>query len=147
MKFTIEFTVPRHRWMPLVLRSGDDELILDASCTPFDSLAELASALLGFLESRRRGVAHFHCEPAIYDLVFEPAADSASLRLKVLLHWPGGNGSDVVWLHEGDALQIGRTLWRALRGLESGFQCEHWNSAFPTKLVEALDRATRSPSR
>lgn len=85
------------------------------------------SALLGFLESRRVGVARFNCEPEEYALVFEPGHDPGSLRLRI---------ND--WFYEGEAREIGRTIWRALRRLESRFEPPYWAHEFPTKTVNQL---------
>ena len=109
------------------IRFGN-ELPFIASQVPFDSLEELTSALLGFLESRRVGLARFNCEPGEYALAFEPGLAPGSLRLRM---------ND--WSHEGEARQIGRIIWRAMRRLESRFEPAHWTHAFPTKnLIQLL---------
>lgn len=121
---TIDFIPPRHGWMEV--RLGNEPAFI-ASHVPFDSLGELMSALLGFLESRRVGVARFNCEPEEYALAFEPGRAPGSLRLRM---------ND--WSYEGEARQIGRTIWRAMRRLESRFDREHWTHEFPRKNVERL---------
>lgn len=123
-KLTIEFTPPRHGWMEVALGI---ELRFVASHVPYDSLDELVSALLALLESGRSGVARFNGEPEEYVLSVERGGSPDSLRLRL---------ND--WSHEGEAREIARTIWRALRKLESRFAAEHWNHEFPARRLEQL---------
>jgi hypothetical protein len=104
-----------------------NELRFNASHVPFDSLGELTSALLRFLESRRVGIARFNCEPEEFALAFEPGRAPGSLRLRM---------ND--WSHECEARQIGLIIWRAMLRLESRFEPGHWMHEFPTKNVAQL---------
>jgi len=140
-KLTIELSAPIGGWIQLRLGSGEQELAVPVSYTPFDFLEELGSAVVGFLEARRPGVARLNCEPEEYDLLFESAPRPGELRVKAVLYPKGQrtrSESEVVLLHEGDAMQIGRTIWRALRKLESRFDPHHWSHGFPSKIVERL---------
>lgn len=143
-KLTIDFTAPKHGWLQLDLRSGDQKLHVSVSQTPFDSLEELASAVSAFLETGRQGLVRINCEPVEYDLLLEPGSRPSSLRVKAI-YYPRGRRAgahEEVWRHESGAIQIGRTIWRAFRKLETRFASEHWIHAFPSKLVEGLDRLT-----
>lgn len=143
-KLSLDFSPPRHGWLKLALRSGDQDLLIPVSHVPFDSLQEIGGAVLAFLEGGRQGVAHINCEPEEYDLVFEEGPRPDALRVRVV-HYPRGrraSSPEVVLLHEGDAIQTGRTIWRAFRKLESQFVSEHWTHSFPLKLVGAIERLT-----
>jgi hypothetical protein len=131
-KLEIEFSPPRHGWMQVRL---GNELQFTASHVPFDSLAELVNALSAFLESGRAGVARFNCEPEAYELSIEPGIAPGLLRLRA------GSAREH-WSHEGDAQKIGRTIWRALRKLESQFDPTHWTHGFPSRALETLGRLT-----
>jgi hypothetical protein len=116
---------------------------------------ELADAVAAFLASGRQSVARLNCEPEEYELVFESGTRQGELRVKAVLY-PQGRGtksaSEIVLVHEGEATQIGRTFWRALRKLESRFDSRHWSHGFPSQIVESLGALTKqqprsSPSR
>lgn len=140
MSLIFDFTPPRHGWIGLRLSSGDQAFSISASHVPFDSIAELASAVLGFLESGRNGVARFNGEPEEYEILFEPGSAPGALRVTVL-RGRGGRGEEV-WCHEAAATQLGRTIWRALRRVESRFTQDHWQHSFPSKLVARLGALT-----
>lgn len=147
-KLSVEFSPPRHGWIQLSLKSGDQNILIPVSYVPFDSLEELAAAVAAFLESGREGVARINSEPDEYDLVFEAGARPGALRLKVV-HYPRGRraSSPEVLLHdEGEAIQTGRSVWRAFRKLESRFVPDHWTHRFPSKIVADLDRLTAKPA-
>lgn len=144
-RFTIELSPAQNGWIELKLASRDQSLAVTVSYTPFDALEELGSAIAGFLEARRTGVARLNCEPEEYDVLFEPAPRAGELRVKAVRHPRGRREkhvSEVVLLHDGDAMAIGRTLWRALRAIESRFDRHHWSHGFPTKMVEILGTLT-----
>jgi hypothetical protein len=143
-KLAVDFSAPKHGWIPLSFRRGEDELLLDVSHTPFDGLEELAGAAAAFLEARRHGIARLNAEPDEYDVMFEAGTDPGSLRVTAL-HSPRrrrASGAVVVWVHEGAPIQIGRTLWRAFRKLESRFDSAQWAHRFPPGIVERLDQLT-----
>jgi len=144
-KLTVELSEPKDGWIQLKLGSGEQELAVPVSYTPFDFLEEFGSAVAGYLEAHRPGVARLNCEPEEYDVFFEAAPRPSELRVKAVLYPKGRREksvSEVVLLHEGDAKEIGRTIWRALRKLESQFDPQHWSHGYPTKIVEILGALT-----
>jgi hypothetical protein len=144
-KLKVEFSPPKNGWIRLTLGSGGQELIVPMSYTPFDSLNELASAAAAFLESGRESVARLNSEPEEYDVLFESGTVTNAQRVRVV-HYRHGrrmkSDFEVVFVHEGDPLHIGRTLWRALRKLESGFDSHQWSHGFPTEMVRNLGALT-----
>lgn len=143
-KLSVEFSPPKHGWIQLALKSGHQNLLIPVSHVPFDSLQELAVAVSAFLETGQQGVAHLNSEPEEYDVMFETGDRPSALLVKVVRYARGRRSSspEVVLHHEADAVQTGRTVWRAFRKLETQFVSEHWAHAFPAKLVAALDRLT-----
>ncbi len=143
-KLVVEFSPPQHGWMQLELRAGDQHLHLSLSQVPFDSLQELVGAVSAFLETGRQGVAHLNGEPDEYEFVFEPGTRSGALRVGVVQYSRGrrADSSAVLFDHQGDACEIGRTMWRAFRKLETQFVPEHWTHSFPLKSVQVLGRLT-----
>lgn len=144
-RLSVEFAPPINGWLHVTLRSHDMELDDRVSYTPNDFLSELASALVAFLETRREGIARWSLEPDGNDIVLEAGSVPSSLRVKVILspdqHRDRG-ASEVVLVHEGDALLIGRTFWRAFRRLESCFDEASWGRSFPSGMVAQLGRLT-----
>lgn len=130
-KFRIGFSPPAHGWIQLALHSDEQSLSVLISYTPFDSLEELARALLVFLETGRRTVARINSEPDTFSVVFESGARARSLRLEV-------RSTQRVFIHEGDVAHVARAVWRSFRKLETQFVPEEWLHAFPKKLVEQL---------
>ncbi len=146
-RLSVEFAPPTNGWFRVTLRSHDMELDDRVSYTPNDFLSELASALVAFLETRREGIARWSLESDGYDIVLEAGSVPSSLRVKVILspdqHRDRPRGaSEVVLVHEGDALLIGRTFWRAFRRLESCFDEASWGRSFPSGIVAQLGRLT-----
>jgi hypothetical protein len=144
-KLKVEFSPPRNGWIQLTLGSGDQGLTIPVSYTPFDSLEEIASAVASFLEGGRQAVARLNCEPEEYEVVFEPGARSRELRVRVVCYPRGRRARSAVeaaLVHEGDAIQIGRTFWRAFRKLESRFDVHHWIHDFPSRTVRSLGSLT-----
>ena len=146
-RLSVEFAPPLNGWLHVTLRSHDVELDDRVSYTPNDFLSELASALVAFLETRRQCVARWSLEPDGYDVLLEAGGVPSSLRVKVIVSpdqsedRPRG-APEVVLVHEGDALLVGRTFWRAFRRLESRFDHASWGRSFPSGIVAQLGRLT-----
>lgn len=143
----VELGPPQHGSLVVTLRTDEQELVLLASYVPFDSLTELAGALVALLEWQSTGVARFNCEPDGYDLRF--ARGSSDDRTLVhAVHFPFARrrpaSRTIVLSYEGSTMQVGRCFWRAFRRLETTFDRTHWSYDFPSKLVARLGALTRS---
>jgi hypothetical protein len=129
-------TPPRHGWLELRFEAGLEAHQILVSHVPFDSLAELARAVLGFLETGRVQTARFCSEPDIVKLEVGPGPSEGMMRLVVSERF----------VHEGDSRQLARAVWRGFRRLEGQFDPSHWAHAFPVREVEALDVRSRPRS-
>ena len=146
-EFRVTLAPPQHGWLEVSLRSDEQELVIPASYTPYDSLTELAGALVALLEWQSNGIARFNCEPDGYDLRFARGA-SDDRTLVHAVHFPFDRrrpaSQTIVLSYEGSTMQVGRCFWRAFRRLKMTFDRTHWSYDFPSKLVARLGALTRS---
>jgi len=88
-------------------------------------------------------IVKFHEEPATVDFVMNRSSQGSAVTVRLVRyadhrrHLPG----DMILLLEVPALELGRSVWRALRQLESRSRATYerqWRHQFPAAMVELL---------
>jgi hypothetical protein len=144
--FSVTFSAPTHGWIDLSLCVGPERFVVAMSYTPFDSLGELASAVLAGVGSpASSGLARLNAEPDRFDVHVDPTS-SDEIEIRVL-HVSRNATPSCVFSFRGPRQRVGRTWFRAFRSLHSRFEASHWQHPFPGKLVDALEVATRPTAR
>jgi len=129
--------------LPVTLDAGNDHLSFLASPIPYDSLADLVTALITVLVAHTIQIAvRWNTEPIEYEFQFSVENDSILLRIE---EFPDStrqrNTGQIVFTVHGSRAAIVLPFWRALRAMESmnhgTWQRHH---PFPTSDMRKLDR-------
>ena len=141
--FRVRFGIMLADTLPVTLDAGNDHLSFLASPIPYDSLADLLSALITVLVADSVQIAvRWNTEPIEYDFEFSVENSSILLRIE---EFPDStrqrNTGQVVFSVHGSRAAIVLPFWRALRTMESknhGMWQRH--HPFPTSDMRKLER-------
>lgn len=139
--FSIRLGSPTHGWLDLRLRSGTEEVSLDASfVTGF--IQGSVIALLGVLEGAPSSSTPICTEPDWFELRFSRVETLLRVELVEVVRRPVSE--TVRFEHEAPAWEIASALAHALRRFEAAARPEHWNQSVPAKELSMLEaRITR----
>jgi hypothetical protein len=121
MTFRVYFsTIERNN---LLVRLDDEKQIFSfiASSIPYDSISELADALISILTHKNiETYVHWNTEPVEYDFCFSGNFKNLSFRV---LEYPDRtrklNSEKLVFSRDGSSREIALPFWRALRQMKS----------------------------
>lgn len=115
-----------------------------ASYIVYDSLRDLAEAMLRLLAGRSDQEVRWFVGSPEYRFQFQPVGDRVRLRILVCDDRQA-SGGELVFEHEGPLRGVARTCYQALRRLEPAYSPELWfHYAFPTERLQQLGEALRS---
>ncbi|RYZ17738.1 MAG: hypothetical protein EOO70_01080 [Myxococcaceae bacterium] len=119
-RLQVQLGEPHAGWLPVELRAADRSFAAIFSYTPYDSLHELVTWLLGLCAGAPTGAVHWNTEPTFYLFEATPL-DGDRVRFDVVRHERRTHDTrrTVVFTHEDSPVTIARTFWRALRRLET----------------------------
>ncbi|MBK9940553.1 MAG: hypothetical protein IPP13_02885 [Kouleothrix sp.] len=144
--FRVRFEKPVGGGLPITLTTNDHTLFFTVSHTPYDSLSDLITALIGIvLADTIHCSVRWNTEPVEYEFLF--VTDTGTTTLTII-EWPDStrqrDNSHAVFLLHGSRMEIVAPVWRALRQLEShGSETWEWQHLFPTSDMRKLDQHIR----
>jgi len=130
--------------MRFTLRSGEQHVELPISYTPYYSLLELTEVACSALEPGWRSVARLNTEPEEFEFVVEQRATAGTVRVSLWSRRARNAPRELVLQHDDDARLFARTMWRALRRLETVFDEQQWHWPFPRDAMSCLDTLSAS---
>ena len=153
-KVRLDIEPPAHGWAIVRLTVPGFELAFTASCTPRDSIGDLARAPAGLASGERERVVAWNTEPVEYDFRFV----QMSRRTRLEVHaFPDARRrwrrvEEPLAVAEADTAVFTRTLWRGLRRLQGAVPAEvyahSWGHPFPAAAVERIGEELRGrPTR
>ena len=110
---SFQFGSPEHGWMTVKASSGDNEVCLDVSDVPCDSLELLTTAILKLAEGSQKQQVEWSLEPeyALWD--FETNGDKLKLHI-----FPNKKNNDKIVV-SGEKKRIVRSIFKALSDLQA----------------------------
>ena len=139
----IEFGRPSNGWIHVRINHAEQELEMDASYVPFDSVKNLAEAVSMMLKGGPEAIVTWNEEPTETEFRFTRNGEQVSLAI---LRFPNsrrsaGNGKCVMEL-QASALHICTAIWRALRRLQADLPSAEykvgWGHRFPEEELEEI---------
>lgn len=135
--------------MTVTLSSGQTEYQFYPSHVPYDSIDELAKALLKVVDGCPEAVVRWNDEPLEHELRFSLDGERTALKLfKIIDSVTAGRVHEEVFSFGGSRHEVVRPFWKALREMESRQSHEEyearWREPFPEREVSELTRKVRA---
>jgi cold shock CspA family protein len=135
--------------MSLRLRAGRRQFIAVMAHAPYDSLADLTTALASVVEGAPQATVKWNAEPEQFD--FEFTRDGEEMEFKVTRfrgHRRLQEGRRVVFSYQGSTLEICEAFRHELsqlsvRGETDEFE-QNWKRAFPLRELQHLTKAVEA---
>ncbi|HEU4386235.1 MAG TPA: hypothetical protein VFV34_00460 [Blastocatellia bacterium] len=144
-RLKIELDQPESGWLRVELAFGDQKYSFFPSHVPYDSVTELANALLKILDGYDKALVHWNDEPVEHEFVFEPEGNQIDFRAYIINERTFGKEREQVFRFSGNTNDVVWPFWKALRDLESRQSKEEyekqWREPFPEReMLELTNR-------
>jgi hypothetical protein len=145
-RLKIDLGQPRHGSLDVELSAGDRTYKFFPSYTPYDSIGELARALLVVLNGDK-AIARWNDEPDEHEFIFEPQENQIMFQVNfipdpVVTRRGLKREPEQVFIFTSSAYEVIRPFWKALRDLQSRQSREEfkerWRGEFPERDVMEL---------
>jgi hypothetical protein len=114
---------------------------------PYDSISELANALLGTLDGYKRNIVHWNDEPVEHEFVFALSNSNVDFTVYRIREVIEGKVRDQVFSFSGSIYDVIWPFWKALREMESRLSKEEyerqWREPFPARETAELGKRIR----
>jgi hypothetical protein len=147
-RLTVDFGEPEDGWLTVTINQNDKELRFFPSHVPYDSVTELAQALLKIFDGYEEAIARWNDEPVGYEFRFNRDGGRAKFIVYALTTSVAGSVREEVFASHGSDYEVLRPFWKALRDLESRQGLEEyrkqWREPFPKREVEELTERVKA---
>ena len=138
-KLNINFGIPEHGWMEIILSSPSAKISSNVSDVPCDSLYSLIKALLQLTEGSNEEIVEWSLEPDYMEWIFKQNGNDIELAVK------NPSDSNPTFIYMGEAQKLIHRFYKSLRDLEANQIWQQpdlteriWSWKFPSSLLATL---------
>jgi hypothetical protein len=146
-RLRINLNRPTNGWLEVELMCGDQLYGFVPSHVPYDSVGELANALLGTLDGYEKTIVHWNDEPVEHEFVFALSNNRLDFRVNKINETIQGKVMEQVFSFCGSIYDVTWPFWKALREMESRLSKEEyerqWREPFPSREMAELGNRIR----
>jgi hypothetical protein len=146
-RLRIDLDRPIDGWLKVELTCGDQMYGFVPSHVPYDSVSELANALLGTRDGYEKTIVHWNDEPVEHQFVFALSNNRMDFRVNKMCETIKGKIPEQVFSFGGSIYDVIWPFWKALREMESRLSEEEYErqcrEPFPARELAELGKRIR----